>query len=227
MALTLHRCWDERFYSWTLLKEESLLSMVHNLVRRFQGFENVLIHITNLLMVIWRGICLVDPLWPSTLHLRRQLGNEKKRQNDSTIKQLDVLLEILIATGFAGERDNRCTTQRVKNGDSYFQVVRGTSPQTHWGPSGWWPRACSRCWQLVKEKAAAAKTTVTVVAGIALIRVVAWYISGCLTCIWRRNTWMPSWRELFGMYQRRTKKKKKTLFLADSAKSCCGFQEWA
>lgn len=52
-------------------------------------------------MVIWRGICLVDPLWPSTLHLHTQLRNKskiQKRLNDKTPTE-----QIVIPTVFAGE----------------------------------------------------------------------------------------------------------------------------
>lgn len=52
---------------------------------------NLLIHSPYLLMVIWRGICLVDPLWPSTLHLHTQLRN-KKTHNDLTKTRQNKLL---------------------------------------------------------------------------------------------------------------------------------------
>lgn len=96
--LTLHRCWGERFYSWILLKKEEA-DFNHWMLRfnvevsRFK--HNAGTNISYLLMVIWRGIYLVDPPEPST-HLLHTALEKRSIQTLKTKTLLNVLFTIQV-----------------------------------------------------------------------------------------------------------------------------------
>lgn len=137
-------------------KKKVFLAVMHNFgegISRLKYSTSA----SYLLMVIWRDIYLVDPLEPSTLHLHKPLWKQKKGQNDRNTFRTEPQNSENSDSQDTGEKWKKKSVTFFKTRDSYFQGVRGTWPQTHWVHRGWWPRVCSRCWQLVKEKGSGKK----------------------------------------------------------------------